>query len=235
MKLKKLTLFLSIAIGFSFTALSTHARNSIESPQSIESCQKEGYLNNVFFDEIDVPEKNKLSNKLNKDVIIEFFSYACRHCSDMFTILTDEVNDTLKKEIVLVPVSFNPMWAKASKLYYALLASDLDSTENHLKIYNAIHNDKLMILTNDKVLDKFLIDKFGAENASKIKNNMNSFGVDGKVRAATQLSTEYQISGTPTFFIDNKDGKTYKAEPSKTTTKQELLNRIKEFKNKPSC
>jgi thiol:disulfide interchange protein DsbA len=133
--------------------------------------------------------------------VLEFFWYGCPHCYALEPLL--EV--WLKKlpsdaQFKRVPAVFNERWAKDAAIFYALEASG-NLERLHRPLFDAIHRDGLKT-DNGQALGQWL-SKNGVDTR-KFDEIGRSFTVQSKVRRAAQLSTAYQIEGTPAMAVHGR-------------------------------
>jgi thiol:disulfide interchange protein DsbA len=130
--------------------------------------------------------------------VIEFFWYGCPHC---YT-LEPYIEAWLKKlppdvEFRRVPAVFNSRWAHDAAIYYTLEAMGLVD-KLHRPLFDAIHKSNLRT-DNEAALTEWL-QKNGVE-PKKFIDTMKSFGVQSKLRRATQQTVAYKIDGTPAMAV----------------------------------
>ena len=133
--------------------------------------------------------------------IVEFFWYGCIHCYNLEPLL-DAWLPKLPADAYFrrIPAVFNERWAHDATVYYAFDALGvLDKL--HRAFFEAIHKDRLKT-DNPAALNEWLV-KNGVE-VKKFEAAMKSFGVQSKVKRATQLTTGAQIDGTPALMIQGR-------------------------------
>jgi len=134
--------------------------------------------------------------------VLEFFWYGCPHCYTLEPLLEKWI-PTLPADAQFrrVPAVFNnPAWARHAGIYYAFDALGVVS-KLHRPFFDAIHRDRLRT-DNAEALAEWLT-KNGV-NMKKFDEVMKSFGVQSKVRRATQLSSAYRIDGTPALAVNGR-------------------------------
>ena len=148
---------------------------------------------------IDPPQS---SAGLGKIEVVEFFSYACPHCSDFNPLITAWAAN-LPKDVVFrrVPVTFNrPPWARLAGIYYSL-----DATGNLEKldalVFAAVHRDRINFDSNEKFAA--WASSKGADG-KKIADALNSFGVQTRLKQGDQEATRYGISGVPAMAVNGR-------------------------------
>ena len=133
--------------------------------------------------------------------ISEFFWYGCIHCYNLEPAL-DAWLPKLPSDAYFrrIPAVFNERWAHDAAIYYAFEALGvLDKL--HRPLFDAIHRDRL------KTDNLAAINEWLAKNGVDLKKfeaAMKSFGVQSKVKRATQLTTGSQIDGTPALMIQGR-------------------------------
>lgn len=133
--------------------------------------------------------------------VTEFFWYGCPHCNSLEPTLAGWVKkqgDAISFK--RVPVAFRDFFVPQQKMYYALEAMGQLETL-HPKILYAIHAKRQSLDTEADIV-KFL-EKQGVDK-KKFLSLYNSFGVQTKVRRATQLQEDYRIDSVPMLAIDGR-------------------------------
>ena len=154
--------------------------------------------NGVDYRTLDKPQQTDSGKKVE---VTEFFWYSCPHC---FALEHDLVA-WLKKQgdtvnFKRVPAAFRDSMIPQQKLYYALEAMG-KVDELHQKVFNAIHLEKRRLDTDADITD-FVV-KNGLDK-QKFLDAYNSFGVQSKVKRATQMMQPYQVDGVPLLAVDGK-------------------------------
>ena len=145
--------------------------------------------------------KSQQTDSGKKVEVIEFFSYACPHCS----VLEPSLADWVKKQgdnIVFkrIPVGFRPQWVPLQHLYYSLEAMG-KVDELNKKVFHAIHVERQTFENEGAIAD--FIAKQGIDR-KKFLDLYNSFGVQAKVRRVEQLQEAYKVDGVPMIVIDGR-------------------------------
>ena len=146
---------------------------------------------------IDPPQPTNTPGKIE---VLEFFAYTCPHCSAIEP-LVENWEKTLPDNVVVhpVPVAFNASMVDLQKLYYSLAV--LNRLDLHSQVFKAIHEENQPIY-DEKAITDWVASK-GVDRA-KFKEVFDSFGVQTKVKRATEMASEYKIAGTPSFAVDGK-------------------------------
>lgn len=131
--------------------------------------------------------------------VTEFFWYGCPHCNSLEPTLAGWVKkqgDAISFK--RVPVAFRDFFVPQQKTYYALEAmGQLEAL--HPKVFYAIHAKRQSLDTEADIV-KFL-EKQGVDK-KKFLSLYNSFGVQTKVKRATQMQENYRIDSVPMVAID---------------------------------
>ncbi len=149
--------------------------------------------------------------------VVEFFSYACPHCSDFDPVLDKWIKRLPKDvEVRKVPVTFNrAAWANLAKIYYAL--DTLGETGRlHSKVFEAIHARNIR-LEDEKVAMEWLAAQ--GVDMKKFQDAWNAFGIGGRVSQGQAMAVAYKIGGVPTLAVAGK----YVVLGKAATTYEDLL------------
>ena len=160
---------------------------------------------------------NQKQTESDKIIIYEFFWYGCPHCYNIEPTI-NQIEADLKKDTILikVPVALRNTWEIHAKAYYALQQMKLDD-DLHEKIFAEIHVNANRLDTEEKLIN-FLNDQgYDAQKFSKI---LNSFGTEIRVKKASRLANQYQITSVPTLIINGK----YRTSGSYVSSYEELYD-----------
>jgi protein dithiol oxidoreductase (disulfide-forming) len=133
--------------------------------------------------------------------VLEFFWYGCPHCYNLEPVL----ETWLKKkpadvQFRRVPAVFNERWGHDAAIFYTFEALGvLDRI--HRPFFDAIHRDRLR--SDDQQSMVQWLQKNGID-ANRFFDTMKSFGVQSKLRRATQLTVAYRIDGTPAMAVQGR-------------------------------
>jgi thiol:disulfide interchange protein DsbA len=155
-------------------------------------------VNGVHYRTLAQPQPTESAKKVE---VTEFFWYGCPHCN----ALELGLNEWVKKqgdniEFKRVPVKFRDSFVPQQRLYYTLEAMG-KVDELHGKVFQAIHGGRQPLDTDAAIVD--FIEKQGVDK-KKFLEVYNSFGVQTKVRRATQLQEAYKVDGVPMIAIDGR-------------------------------
>ncbi len=133
-----------------------------------------------------------------KIVVTEFFWYNCPHCAAMEPLL-EAWAKTLPADVVLkrVPVAFAPQFVDQQKLYYALQAlGKVGQLQG--AVFDAIHQQHITLMTESQMAN--WVQSHGVSRKAFVQA-FDSFGVQMDAKRATQMVSDYQISGVPTLAV----------------------------------
>ncbi len=133
-----------------------------------------------------------------KIVVTEFFWYNCPHCAAMEPLL-EAWEKKLPADVVVerVPVAFAPQFVDQQKFYYALKALG-KAQQLQGAVFNAIHQQHITLMTGKQMAN--WVSSHGVSKQAFLAA-FNSFGVQMDAKRATQMVTDYQISGVPTLAV----------------------------------
>jgi protein dithiol oxidoreductase (disulfide-forming) len=148
---------------------------------------------------VKLSQRAPVSAPAGKIEVVEFFWYGCPHCAHFEPSLAAWAAK-LPADVAFrrVPVAFreNP-FALHQRLYYALEGMGLLGTV-HGKVFNAIHEARLKLDTDEAVID--FVAKQGVDKA-KFSAMLNSFAMQNKTKSARALSESYKIDGVPALGV----------------------------------
>ena len=168
---------------------------------------------------------NQKQTESDKIVIYEFFWYGCPHCYNLEPTM-GRIESNLEKDTILVkvPVALRDTWESHAKAYYALQQMNLDDNL-HEKIFTEIHINSNRLDTKEK-LTQFIEDE--GYNSKRFSEIFDSFGTDIRVKKASRLANQYQITSVPTLIINGK----YKTSGSFVSSYEELYDVVQLLINK---
>jgi len=133
--------------------------------------------------------------------VVEFFSYACPHCSAFEPTLEGWVKK-LPGDVAFrrVPVPFLMNAELFQRTYFALESLGLvDSMQR--KIFTAVHVDRMRLDSANDVAA--LVAKNGGDSA-KFLDAMKSFGVANGVTRAKKMTADYKIDSVPSIAVQGR-------------------------------
>ena len=134
--------------------------------------------------------------------IAEFFWYGCIHCYNLEPALETWV-PKLPADAYFrrIPAVFgDPRMSHDAAIFYAFEALGILKKLHHA-LFDSIHKDRLMT-SNPEALAAWLTQK--ALDPKKFDETMKSFGVQSKVKRATQLTASARIDGTPALMVQGR-------------------------------
>ena len=160
---------------------------------------------------------NQKQTESDKIIIYEFFWYGCPHCYNLEPTM-DRIESSLGKDTVLIkiPVALRDTWEAHAKAYYTLQQMKLDD-DLHEKVFTEIHINNNRLDTKEK-LEQFVQEK--GFNSKRFSEIFDSFGTDLRVKKASRLANQYQITSVPTLIINGK----YKTSGSLVSSYEELYD-----------
>src|SRR5450755_1407801 len=148
--------------------------------------------------------------------VIEFFSYACPHCS-AFEPTLQAWAKTLPPDVVLrrVPVPFLYNAQNLQPAYYALETTGLVD-KIQMKIFSAIHVDKQRLDKPEDIAE--IVAKNGGD-AAKFLAAFKSFSVATSVSRAKKLTADYKVDAVPGLAVQGR----YLTSPSQAGSSPQAL------------
>ena len=162
------------------------------SPLAAFAQQREAFI------EIKPPMPVEADGKIE---VVEYFWYGCPHCYNLEPRLEAWVKK-LPPDVAFkrIPAVFNARWAHDAAIFYAFEALEVVD-RLHRPFFDAIHRDHLNT-ENRAALDEWVA-KNGVD-AKKFEDALKSFGVQSKVRRASQLTVASKIDGTPALTVQGR-------------------------------
>jgi protein dithiol oxidoreductase (disulfide-forming) len=165
-------------------------------------------------DYIEIPNGAPLESADGMVVVEEFFNYICPGCNAFepyFIAWISQLPPHVK--VAHVPAAFRADFVPYARAFYAADSLGLVD-ETHQAVYNAIHRSRSLPAEGDKP-DEQRIAEFYASygvDAEKFLATMKSFGVDFKIRRATEHMRVSKIPSTPSIVVNGRylvRGRTY--------------------------
>lgn len=141
------------------------------------------------------------SSAPDKIEVAEIFWYGCPHCYN-FEPKVSNWRKTLPAgvEFVQIPVMWNPTNEIHARAFYTAQAlGKLD--EIHTAIFHEIHINNNP-LTTETALQSFF-EEFGV-SPEEFTKAFRSFGVNGKLKRATNFTQRYQVRSVPILVVNGK-------------------------------
>ncbi|MGI9307236.1 MAG: thiol:disulfide interchange protein DsbA/DsbL [Gammaproteobacteria bacterium] len=134
--------------------------------------------------------------------MLEFFNFSCPHCFNMQEPFARWQKETDLSDVALVhqPVIFASAGGHYARLYYTLEALGLE--ENlYRKVFNAIHRERRLINSRDRLAEWLAEQGADRDNAAKV---YDSFSVKTKVARAERIAKSYGVNSTPQIAVAGK-------------------------------
>ena len=133
--------------------------------------------------------------------VLEFFSYACPHCS-AFEPTLEAWQKTLPADVVFkrVPVPFLMNAENFMRTYYALETIGAVDTVQ-LKIFRAIHIERVRLETGENMAE--FVAKSGVDPA-KFLAAFKSFSVATSVTKAKKMMADYKVESVPLLIVQGR-------------------------------
>ena len=174
-------LLAALAIGIS--AAPAIAQNLVEGKQFVR---------------VQMPQPVEVAGKVE---VLEFFWYGCPHCYDFEPLLKPWVkNLPADVHFKKVPAIFRPEWAAGARIFYTLDAMGLVDKHNDA-VFVAVQKERINLFDERVLLD--WVAKQGIDR-QKFHDMYKSFGIDGKVRRAGEMTQEYGFGGVPAMVVGGK-------------------------------
>jgi thiol:disulfide interchange protein DsbA len=157
-------------------------------------------------DYIEIPNGRPLDPADGKVVVEEFFNYICPACNSFEPFFVDwsgKLPSYVK--VVHIPATFRPDFVAYARAYYAAEALGL-ADKTHRAVYQAIHVGHKLPAEGEKPdedrIAGFYVD-YGVTK-DQFLQTMKSFGVELKVRRATEYSKQVRIPSTPSLVVNGR-------------------------------
>lgn len=157
-------------------------------------------------DYIEIPNGSPLESADGMVVVEEFFNYICPGCNafePFFVAWMAQLPPYVK--VVHVPAAFREDFVPYAQAFYASELFGLVD-ETHQAAYDAIHRFQTLPAEGDKP-DRERIAEFYAHygvDAEEFFVAMESFGIDVKVRRATEHMQRSKVPSTPSIVVNGR-------------------------------
>jgi thiol:disulfide interchange protein DsbA len=165
-------------------------------------------------DYVEIPNGAPLDPIANTVVVEEYFNYICPACNTFEPILmawTAKLPPYAK--LVLIPATFREDFMQYARAYYAAEAQGLVDKTHH-PVFEAIHTTHKLPAEGDKVDEAKIAAFYGdyGVNKDEFLKAMHSFGVEVKIKRATEHMQKSKVPSTPTLIVNGRylvRGQTY--------------------------
>jgi thiol:disulfide interchange protein DsbA len=139
-------------------------------------------------------------DSIDKIEVAEFFWYGCPHCYKFEPLLETWVQK-LARDVAFrrIPAVLNARWEHDAAIYYAFEA--LNMAGLHRPLFDAIHGEHLRS-DDPKALAAWL--KNRGFDPARFEQTLKSFGIQSRVKRASQLTVSYQIDGVPALAVHGR-------------------------------
>jgi thiol:disulfide interchange protein DsbA len=157
-------------------------------------------------DYVEIANGKPLDPDDGKVAVEEFFNYICPACNGfepVFVAWAAKLPPYAK--IVHIPATFRADFMPYAKAYYAAEALGIED-KTHSAVYQAIHTTHKLPSEGEKP-DPDRIAAFYADygvTKDQFLSTMNSFGVEVKIRRATEHMKQCRVMSTPTIVINGR-------------------------------
>jgi len=175
-----------------------HRRRTVFAALLLSPLAAFAYGSDAAFTELKPEQPVETTGKVE---VVEFFWYGCPHCHRLEPLLEKWV-PKLPAGVAFrrVPAILNQRWARDAGIYYTFDALGL-TEKLHRPFFDAIHGERLR--TDDqKALEEWL--RRNGVDPARFEQTLKSFGVQPRVRRASQLSVSYKLDSVPTLAVHGR-------------------------------
>jgi thiol:disulfide interchange protein DsbA len=138
--------------------------------------------------------------------VVEVFWYGCPHCNALEPFIFSWLKNKPEYiEFVRMPVMWGPVHRAHARLFYVLKA--LGRLDLHEKVFETIHSQGKMLVSNDDARTKQMQLDFATANGIKAEDfnkAWDSFAVNSDLQRAEQLTERYQVGSVPLVIVNGK-------------------------------
>lgn len=157
-------------------------------------------------DYVEIPNGRPLEPVQGKVVVEEFFNYICPACNSFEPAFVAWTAKLPPYAVVRhVPASFRPDFMQYARAYYAAQAFGL-ADKTHEAVYDAIHRAHALPAEGDKPDEERIAGFYAGYGvgAKEFLSAMRSFGVDARIRQATEHMQRSKVLGTPSIVVNGR-------------------------------
>jgi len=157
-------------------------------------------------DYVEIPNGAPLEPAKGVVVVEEFFNYICPACFGFEPYLAAwAAKLPAYAKLVHVPATFRPDFMPYARGYYTAEAHGI-ADKAHRAVYDAIHVAHKLPAEGDKPDDEKVAAFYAGYGVDKdaFLSEMRSFGIEVKLRRATEHMTRSKIPSTPTLVINGR-------------------------------
>jgi thiol:disulfide interchange protein DsbA len=149
-------------------------------------------------DFVRLPQPAPVQSTVGQVEVVEFFAYTCIHCHNFEPIFDAWIKKQPAHVVVRrTPVAFSPAFVPMQRLYYSLESMNLVD-KLHVKVFQAIHEERLPLTTPAAIVD--WVARQGVDRARFIEV-FNSGPTGEKAARAAKLQDQYGVEGTPALGV----------------------------------
>jgi thiol:disulfide interchange protein DsbA len=165
-------------------------------------------------DYVEIPNGRPLDAVEGTVIVEEYFNYICPACNGFEPLLVAWAGKLPPyAKLVRIPATFRPDFMQYAKAYYAAEAFGIVDKTHHA-VYEAIHTTHKLPAEGDPVDEEKIAAFYSDYGVSKADflNAMHGFGVDVKIKKATDHMTKSKVPSTPALIVNGRylvKGQTY--------------------------
>lgn len=134
--------------------------------------------------------------------VIEFFWYGCGHCSNMYPVVHQWLDNDKPEnlEFELVPAMPSSRWAMGGHLFYTAKALDMNIDA---AVFEQVHSKNNPGIIFDEGKAKSFLVSQGADKAA-VDKAWDSFAVKQNIERAKRLFEQSGMDGVPAFTVNGQ-------------------------------
>lgn len=192
--------------------------NNVSTPQ-LSTLDESKYT--VLSSPLDVSTGDKIE-------VMELFWFGCGHCYALEPKINEWLsNKPANTEFVKIPAIFSKRWELHAQAYYAMLELGVEDKAVD-DLFNQLHVKGKQVRDQDDLVKFF--SQYG-KSEQEVKDALNSFDVDSKIRNAKILTAKSTARGVPAILIDGK----YQTSVSLAGSEDELFKVVNQLVEKAAA